>query len=289
MSLEAQIAALVSAANALTGTVNGQLAALDAAKAQMQAQIAGWLGALPATRTYYVDAIAGDDSGPGTIQAPFRSLFGALWATRLSVVKVSTTYCLGAGQTHEMLPDQRISLGDHFTVVTAYDVPGYGTGGGRPVVRFKASATQIGGIALWRGVIVWMGVDLATDVFAASNTTATFPIYATSGEVKFDNCRIEQASAYLVGIEGPGGRISLNATTWATDKTASRKLMQAGGFVSLHANASTFLDTSTGADVAMTTTEWKTRLISPLIFGPTAGNAINVGGNTTFDKTTLGL
>jgi hypothetical protein len=72
MSLESQIADLVSATNALVSTFNTKKTSIDAA-------VAAAIAAVPLmTRTYYVDQIAGVDTSVGTQAAPLKTIEKAL-------------------------------------------------------------------------------------------------------------------------------------------------------------------------------------------------------------------
>ncbi|MBN3862083.1 hypothetical protein HCU66_07550 [Pseudomonas frederiksbergensis] len=79
MSLESQIADLVSATNTLITTYNGKKTAIDAALA---AAIAG----VPETsRTWFVDQVNGNDANAGnTLAAPFKTLNKAISSTPAS-------------------------------------------------------------------------------------------------------------------------------------------------------------------------------------------------------------
>jgi len=68
MSLESEIAALVTASNALTGEVSAKMAGIDAA-------VAAAIAAIPdLRRSVYVDAVTGDDNNPGTAALPVRTV-----------------------------------------------------------------------------------------------------------------------------------------------------------------------------------------------------------------------
>ena len=72
MSLESQIADLVSATNTLVTTFNTKKTSIDAA-------VAAAIAAVPAmVRTYYVDQIAGVDTNVGTQAAPLKTIEKAL-------------------------------------------------------------------------------------------------------------------------------------------------------------------------------------------------------------------
>ena len=68
MSLESQIADLVSATNSLIAAFNTKKAGIDAA-------VAAAIAAVPAnSKSYYINALTGDDSAAGTAAAPLKTL-----------------------------------------------------------------------------------------------------------------------------------------------------------------------------------------------------------------------
>lgn len=92
MSLETQIAALVTAANNLTGAVNGKMTEIDAA-------VLAAVQAIPnMAKTLYVDAVAGSDAALGTSAAPLKTIGEAMERTATTPY---TNIALMAGQTHE--------------------------------------------------------------------------------------------------------------------------------------------------------------------------------------------
>lgn len=109
MSLEQQIADLVSAARGLIATFEHKRAGIDAA-------VLAALQALPAnTRTYYVSALTGNDSAAGTQQAPLKTLKQAI--DRVPVGGFSDIY-LASGEEH--LVDSQITVANKVVIVGAY-------------------------------------------------------------------------------------------------------------------------------------------------------------------------
>ena len=72
MSLESQIAALVSAANSLTSQVAGKMAQIDQKVNQATASVPGTIRDLSGKR-YHIDNEVGDDSNDGSAGSPLRS------------------------------------------------------------------------------------------------------------------------------------------------------------------------------------------------------------------------
>lgn len=92
MSLETQIAALVTAANNLTNSVNGKIAQIDAELASGLATLRSDMQKGWGTTTLYVSATSGSDAGAGTTAAPFKTIKAAL-----DSVVGNVTLCLAPG------------------------------------------------------------------------------------------------------------------------------------------------------------------------------------------------
>jgi len=91
MSLESQVAALVTASNELTNTVSTKQASIDAA-------VAAAVAAVPKLEVdIYVDNVAGLDNNSGDINNPVKTIDEALRR-----IKPSTTIYLQSGQTHTL-------------------------------------------------------------------------------------------------------------------------------------------------------------------------------------------
>lgn len=75
MSLESQIADLVTEAKGLIATFNGK-------KAEINAAVSAAIAAIPSNaKTYYINTVIGDDKAAGTAAAPLKSLKQALYNT----------------------------------------------------------------------------------------------------------------------------------------------------------------------------------------------------------------
>jgi hypothetical protein len=72
MSLESQVAALVSAASNLTSQVAGKMAGIDQKIDEATAAVPETIRGL-ADQSFYIDAIEGDDTNEGTMAAPLRT------------------------------------------------------------------------------------------------------------------------------------------------------------------------------------------------------------------------
>ena len=77
MSLESQVAALVSAASNLTSQVAGKMSQIDQKVDKATQAVPEAVNSL-ATRTIYVDVINGDNNNIGSSDSPKRTLRGAL-------------------------------------------------------------------------------------------------------------------------------------------------------------------------------------------------------------------
>jgi len=75
MSLESQVADLVTASNALIATFSGKNAEINKA-------VAAAIAAIPSNeKSFYINSITGDDKNPGTAAAPLKTLKQALYNT----------------------------------------------------------------------------------------------------------------------------------------------------------------------------------------------------------------
>ena len=83
MSLESQIADLVTAANGLIATFNGKNTSINAS-------VAAAIAAIPVgLKNYYINALTGDDTAAGTAAAPLKTLDKALSTTPVGGVCVA--------------------------------------------------------------------------------------------------------------------------------------------------------------------------------------------------------
>ncbi len=94
MSLETQVAAVVTATNTLTTEVSNKLASIDAAIANMQANIGSVM-----SLNLFVDAIAGNDANDGSESSPLQTIAAAA----LRVPNGGNLHLLAKeGQVHEV-------------------------------------------------------------------------------------------------------------------------------------------------------------------------------------------
>lgn len=110
MSLETQIAALVTAANNLTAAVNGKMAAIDQKVNAATDSVPGVVRGL-ANQTFYIDAIDGNDANAGTSSgSPLKT---AAAASAKFVSGSQVTLWFKTKQTHVVslfMPSGRISI-----------------------------------------------------------------------------------------------------------------------------------------------------------------------------------
>lgn len=97
MSLESQIAALVSAANSLTSQVAGKIAEIDAKVDEATEAVPNAVRNIMNT-VVFVNAIQGDDGNSGSTAHPVKTVMEAL---RRVPTGAAGVICLTAGQVHE--------------------------------------------------------------------------------------------------------------------------------------------------------------------------------------------
>lgn len=154
MSLENQIADLVSASRGLIATFEQKKAGIDAA-------VLAALQALPAnTRTFYVSALTGNDAAAGTLQAPLKTLKQAI--DRVPVGGFADIY-LAEGEEH--LIDSQITVANKVLILGKYGQ------GGRPVLKsmpyVEAGMNLCYGISPYGGTtITFTGLRVKTAVLA---------------------------------------------------------------------------------------------------------------------------
>lgn len=76
MSLESQVAALVSAASNLTSQVAGKMKEIDQKVDEATKSVPKTIRGL-SQQTFYIDALTGDDANDGTTSAPLKTIMGA--------------------------------------------------------------------------------------------------------------------------------------------------------------------------------------------------------------------
>ena len=76
MSLETTIAALVTAANALTNEVSGKIADINKKVLAATDAVPALVRSL-SSQNYYIDAVDGDDNNAGTLAKPLKTALAA--------------------------------------------------------------------------------------------------------------------------------------------------------------------------------------------------------------------
>ena len=116
MSLEQQISELVSATNDLTNEVVGQMGAIEQKADDTANAILNNIGQVLSPIAFYVDAVSGSDSHPGTSAEPFATLKRAMDAVPMGIYG---RVWLKAGQTH--LFNQSVAvMHKHVTVLGSW-------------------------------------------------------------------------------------------------------------------------------------------------------------------------
>jgi len=126
MSLESQVAALVTASNTLTNEVTGKQAAIDASVAAAVAAVPNLVANI------YVDNVAGVDTNSGDINNPVKTIDEALTRT-----KPVTNIYLMAGQTYTLTKNNPLITG--ITLL----ISKYGTGA-KPILTQNSFANSDG-------------------------------------------------------------------------------------------------------------------------------------------------
>lgn len=127
MSLETQIAALVTAANTLTAAVDGKVAEIDVKVNQATAAVPATVRA-EVVKDLYVDAAVGDDNNAGTMGAPLKTVGAALG--KIITGGVGFIF-LQRGQVHE--------VGSNNVNAKVITFLPYGAALAKPVLRGRVS------------------------------------------------------------------------------------------------------------------------------------------------------
>ena len=148
MSLEQQISELVSATNDLTNEVVGKMGAIEQKADDTANTILTNIGQAFSPVAFYVDAIGGSDSNPGSSTEPFATLKKAMDAVPIGMYG---RVFLKAGQTHAF--DQSVAvMHKHVTVVGSW-----GSGDFAildcPVSHTESYNNMSGQIALYSGFL----------------------------------------------------------------------------------------------------------------------------------------
>lgn len=132
MSLEQQVAALVDAANNLTGSVNGKMTQIDQKVDQATASVPDTIRT-KSSQNFYIDAVSGDDSNTGIRgEEAVKTWYGGVIPKIIGAF--TTRVYFAAGQTH-------IIEGSPGTAVTGFiEILSFGdTALGRPRIVQKYS------------------------------------------------------------------------------------------------------------------------------------------------------
>lgn len=181
MSLEAQIAALVTASNNLTTAINGKVSEINqkvkAATDSVPAVVRGL-----ARQVFYIDAIAGDDNNAGTSAAPLKSTAGAQSrAVNGGVVELR----FKGGQTHYV--DFFFEVGR--IVVSYYDIASDAEAD-RPTLRPSLSSITTEGLREVRGIGVTSGAVYFTGVNIVCQYDDGGTLTTNSGFIRYTNSNV---------------------------------------------------------------------------------------------------
>lgn len=216
MSLETQIAALVTASNNLTGAVNGKMTQIDqkvvTATAAVPAEINKRM-----SMTLYVDAVNGLDSNSGASWALAKATIeGAVGAVpRGSMVEVH----LKAGQTHRvkdyvdcskkavLIYGQSFVYNDRSTYVELRSDPQVFSDDSMAAGRIRVGP---------QGFVGLQGIKLSTAQFTAAHVGKPNPVHQTSffytgsaqGTVKLEHCQVEIYNGAMT-YQHSGGSIGI--------------------------------------------------------------------------------
>ncbi|HGK6498957.1 TPA: hypothetical protein ACJ5BH_005717 [Pseudomonas aeruginosa] len=216
MSLEAQIAGLVTAANNLTNSVNGKMAAIDQ-------KVQAATGAVPAeinkrmSMTLYVDAIAGNDSNSGESWVLAKKTLP--WAVAAVPRGSQVSIYLRAGQNHVvsgevdcgkkavLIYGEGFVYNDRSTYVELSSVPTVSADDNMFAGNFKIGA---------QGFVALQGIKISTAKFTAAHVGKSNLIYRTSffssasaqGTMKLEHCQVDLYNAALT-YQHSGGTIGV--------------------------------------------------------------------------------
>ncbi|KFC51713.1 hypothetical protein DK37_02440 [Halomonas sp. SUBG004] len=212
MSLESQVAALVSAASNLTSQVAGKMSQIDQKVNQATQSVPDTIRNMAEIQVY-VDAIEGDDTHDGTPDYPLKTLKAAL-IKHMTGSKLDVLLREGQTFAEDGTLADRVSSG-------IIEVMRWGSTSGvnNPVVKntaiFSSGHNSNRGkmLAMDSGVVIIHQVDL--DVRDANNgeilntLDGLFYTYQSSLVVFFNKCRINLFNRPLFGTS-QGGRTALD-------------------------------------------------------------------------------
>ncbi|QNM96394.1 hypothetical protein [Chitinimonas koreensis] len=233
MSLESNIADLVSAANALTAEFNAKASSINTA-------VASAIAAIPVNVvSYYVDSVVGDDSATGALEAPLKTLKAAI--DRTPTGGAATIY-LNAGTT------QRITA--PVTIFNKYLYIGSYGAGDKPVLQsdalVQAGQNTAYGLTLRESTIAFTGLKLRTATLA----DGALPVAAAGliqradravGNIIVGSCDIELNAQHLAGTATSGGMLRMHFYSSAVTRpsTDGRLLALSGSVADVSINALT--------------------------------------------------
>jgi len=224
MSLESQVAALVTASNTLTNEVTAKQAAIDAS-------VAAAVAAVPnLSATIYVDAVAGVDTNAGDANNPVKTIDEAL--TRAN--RPNTHIILMSGQTHTINTDQVVSN-------INLTIHSYGTAVTKPILTHSqyTDATQTPnrqrthGFVLDNSSVRFFNIKLQTAV----NSSVFSPDWGftglillsglTGGTIQIESCEVLIQDFKLYGQPDGRAPTSFNIFQSTIDRISPQGLTQA--------------------------------------------------------------
>ncbi len=208
MSLETQIASLVTAANNLTAAVNGKVAEIDA---KVDAATKSVPSAIVAemSKVLYVDAASGLDSAVGSQNAPLRTIEAAL--TKIPAGGIGVIY-LRKGQVHNIggvLPAHKDNCGRK-----RINFNGYGAELEKPVIQQVLGLFSSSG--QYRGAAFESGTEINIKFSNVKIKTGRLP----DGQSLYGGIDIGDYGGFFTrSASGAGGEgsINLNAVFYNSD------------------------------------------------------------------------
>lgn len=154
MTIESQIAGLVTAANNLTDAVNGKLVAIDQ-KVKVATESVPATVAAQLYKEVFVDADLGKDTNPGTLAQPFKTMRAAILGNQQ--IQLLNTHLM-RGQTHTDV-DDGVIISSQFNI----QFTPYGSATASPVIDISKKALPNGSAWLTAQKIkVWNTIKLRT-------------------------------------------------------------------------------------------------------------------------------
>ncbi|NMZ09168.1 MULTISPECIES: hypothetical protein [Pseudomonas] len=233
MSMETTITSLVAAANKLTSAVNGKVAEIDAS-------VVAAVRAIPEmSRSFYVDAVSGNDLALGSVEAPLKSIKEAMG--RSNTTPYVTIY-LKAAQTHEYAaPTDQIP---YWSISNKLIFMMYGTGS-KPVFspkvgEYMPGSSNIHFLSLEGGSVYFRFVDVVMPTVLKAGTSGWYsfasslfhrahgPSASVQGSVTFSGSRLT-LGAVNVFYSGYSANYRVEFTYSIVDAELSTKLAELSG------------------------------------------------------------